>query len=377
MISYSSLGPDLRMCDVVFAGSHDAGITEGSGPTKAQSDSIYAQATSGARFFDVRIGAFTEGNKVKLKTFHAADKLQFNKVQTVTLTREGQAPQQKIVQTMSLVPLAGAAGEGLKSILAGALKFLLENGHEFLVLIFSKSTNMDIVVNMVDRVLGSKQFGTPGPLNTKTLRQLAGHVVCVYTEANDTIRDIASYQQIAHGAERATSRFLHDNLFKTRAAYNDECNGIQYYGKGGLTEDISGDSEKASANAMLQRAKMLDGAAVQGCEKLLGMVYITTTGGLSSIKGRDKKLWKDKRINPLLRIWESNELVENIQDRMPRNINATDQSAAPDLKKFFPNIVMMDFVSMGRCQTIFNINQQSTGPLGVKTRRTLIRSAGA
>ena len=67
--------PDKRINEVVFAGSHDAGVTDGGGNTKTQDLDIYEQAKSGVRVFDVRItGAVVKqggaSKVVALKAYH-------------------------------------------------------------------------------------------------------------------------------------------------------------------------------------------------------------------------------------------------------------------------------------------------------------------
>ena len=363
-VNYYSLGRDKRLCDVVFAGSHDAGIYKGGAPTRAQRDSIAVQAGHGARFFDVRVGAFKTLNKVNMKTFHADDKLQLNRRMDVKVNLPGGKQNMKIMA----LPVGGHAGEGLQSILAGAKAFV-DGSTEFVVLIFSKSTNMDLVVSEVDVILGAHQFATDGPLNTRTLGELQGHVVCVYTEDEDLTLQLASYQ---HHAGATGRRFGMKNLFKEGGGYVAGYNGIQYYGKGGLTRDVSGTKNKVDRNAALQKEKMVAGGGVAGCEELLGMVYVTATGGIGSLKDRDKKLWKSKRINPLLNIWESDDVADNVVVRLPNNVDPSAESSSALVKSFFPNIVMMDFTDRQRCETIFNINKQSPGPLGQE--RALLRT---
>src|SRR5207344_2235462 len=130
----------------VFAGSHDAGVSAGGRPTRAQRDSIEVQAQHGARFFDLRVGAFKNwGGGIKLKTFHADDKLQLNRRREATLPGNMGKYDTK---TMSL-PLGGHSGQHLTDILNGAKNFVT-GSTEFLVLIFSKSTNMDLVVSEID-----------------------------------------------------------------------------------------------------------------------------------------------------------------------------------------------------------------------------------
>ncbi len=54
---YIELGPDKQLNEIVFAGSHDAGISGGGSNAKTQSLDILGQAQAGVRFFDVRVAA--------------------------------------------------------------------------------------------------------------------------------------------------------------------------------------------------------------------------------------------------------------------------------------------------------------------------------
>ena len=77
MIKYIDLGKDIQLNQIVLAGSHDAGITEGGKNIKTQDLDILGQARSGVRFFDLRVVARTvvdpnsNVKHAKLSTFHA------------------------------------------------------------------------------------------------------------------------------------------------------------------------------------------------------------------------------------------------------------------------------------------------------------------
>ena len=54
-IDFFAKYPNKRVCDVVFPGSHDAAITEGSSHVQTQNLDIGRQAAAGCRWFDIRI----------------------------------------------------------------------------------------------------------------------------------------------------------------------------------------------------------------------------------------------------------------------------------------------------------------------------------
>jgi len=72
MVQYYQLGAEKRLNEVVMAGSHDAGITQGGGNAKTQGLDIRGQADAGVRLFDLRVAAAARGvqPQVKLKTYH-------------------------------------------------------------------------------------------------------------------------------------------------------------------------------------------------------------------------------------------------------------------------------------------------------------------
>ena len=52
MIKYADLGATKQLSEIVFAGSHEAGITSGGGNAQTQDLDIGGQARAGARSFD-------------------------------------------------------------------------------------------------------------------------------------------------------------------------------------------------------------------------------------------------------------------------------------------------------------------------------------
>lgn len=75
------------MNEIVFAGSHDAGITRGDDNVQTQNLDIAGQASAAVRFFDLRIAARHDGKaggqkQVALRAFHADSELMNNATKT-------------------------------------------------------------------------------------------------------------------------------------------------------------------------------------------------------------------------------------------------------------------------------------------------------
>ena len=178
MINYYELGPDKRINEVVFAGSHDAGVTDGGGNTKTQDLDIYEQARSGVRVFDVRItGAVVKqggaSKVVALKAYHG--KGPESKTTGVNLLTG------KAVTTEVKSMWGGAFGMSLTKILSDAAKFVGENTTEFLMLKFDHCTNWMGIAEACVTVLGDSIYKAGGNLNTKSLRDLRGKVIVLFT----------------------------------------------------------------------------------------------------------------------------------------------------------------------------------------------------
>ena len=83
MIKYSNLGQHKQLNEIVMAGSHDAGVTEGGGNVQTQNMDIYLQAYAGVRLFDIRIAGQSAadqglGKEAQLKAYHSAIKIKLD-----------------------------------------------------------------------------------------------------------------------------------------------------------------------------------------------------------------------------------------------------------------------------------------------------------
>lgn len=194
-----SCGADKQLNQIIFAGAHDAGITGGRHNVKTQHAGIRLQANAGVRIFDVRI----TDTPVGLATYHGNAKLD---------------PTEKHKR--------GAYGETLFGVLHDARDFVENEGRsEFLILKFDKCKNYGAIAHACMGILGDKvHYRGTGSLNTKTLTNLEGRVVTVFTKAGlDEIGPHFGSRDGVFGCKSLQSGDAHD------ATYD----GLQYYGKGG------------------------------------------------------------------------------------------------------------------------------------------------
>jgi hypothetical protein len=343
MFSYSGLDPDLQLNQIVMAGSHDAGITGGGKNAKTQDMDIRGQALFGARVFDLRVTAGAvasthgQGKEVKLMAFHADPKVMKNE------QKERYVRDLKRTEIITRTKLDGGAfGMGLKRMLHQARSFVEDYPTEFLILKFDKCQNWGLIADACVNILGDTLLEGRWNLNTARLWQLARRVIVLFTPDGLAAPGVEGY---TNGGGILGVK----NLFP-RGGYDDEYNGLQYYGKGGT--DPFKPLGKYGQNKKKQRRRMRRGA--EGDPNVMGMMYWTTTGIFESIRKRDIGMWGGKKRGKLQTMWQG--LTESIEERLPDNIDAESYSAGPDLTKFMPNIVMIDFADEWKCRQIYDLN---------------------
>jgi hypothetical protein len=341
-IQYSNLGMHRQLNQIVMAGSHDAGINQGMAHVKTQGLNIGEQAAAGVRVFDIRIAAqaasLVGGSKdIKLKAYHGSGK----KSSTESYIKEA-GVYGKVDQLRMVSGVAGSFGDGLSNMLDQANNFFRSNPGEFLILKFDKCSNWTAIANTCLMKL-PRIYRGGGNINTKTLGELAGHVIVVFT--SDGVAEVA--KQGYGPAEGILGIRKVDEV-----PYTDNYDGIQYCGKGGTkVSNVIGD--KIKENIAKQSGLMKEGAA--GEPDVLGMMYWTTTGIFQSIKSRNSKMWTDNKQKKLRELWEGG-LSESIGNRLSGNIDPTNYSSGGLLKTFMPNIVMIDFAKEKRCNMIYELN---------------------
>jgi len=303
---YIELGAHKQLNEIVFAGSHDAGITGGSRNEKTQSLDIAGQAAAGVRLFDLRIGAAASGSSngtktAELRAFHGGLKHE-QKTRLI-------GGQTQVIDRNKLK--YGTWGLGLEGMLEDARRFVSgKHSSEFLILKFDKCSNWPLIAETCVRVLGPCIYTGTGNLNTKTLGQLA--------------------------------------LF----------DGMQYFGKGGTS--VAKPFGKIGQNVSKQSKLMRAGGGED--PNVMGMMYWTTTGLFESIKDRNDTMWTATKVDALKNLWTSG-LSESIESRLADYVDPTSHAYGTVLKAFMPNIVMIDFADPKKCQTIYALNQAAATSL--------------
>jgi hypothetical protein len=340
MINYLELGPDKRLNEIVMAGSHDAGITAGGKNTKTQELDIHEQATAGVRVFDIRITGHVvkkggADDVVALKTYHGKGP---------TATKNAIDLRTNQTQDIKVKNLwGGDYGMTLTKILTDSAKFVTTNPTEFLILKFDKCHNWLMIAEACVTILGNTIYREGGNLNMKTLRELQGRVIVVFTE--DGIRAVHHLYGVPQGILGIR------NLYGGKAAYDDRYHGLQYFGKGGTS--IWKPFKKLQQNVKKQRKLMAEGG--DGNPKVMGMMYWTTTGIRESIRERNNGMWTAPNVARLQNLWEDG-LNTAIMSRVNAYARIDGMAGGHVLKAFMPNIVMIDFADADKCAQIFELN---------------------
>jgi hypothetical protein len=341
MIKYSNLGQHKQLNEIVMAGSHDAGVTEGGANVQTQNMDIYLQAYAGVRLFDIRIAGQSVadrgvGKEAQLKAYHSA--IKFSSTKTRQLTDLGKTG------TATVSKLAGGDwGMGLTRMLREAKKFVEQNPEEFLILKFDKCGNWTAIAETCIRFLGNAIYSGAGNVNCRTLGELCGKVIVLFgTSGLEEIRPI-------YPAAMGILGFK--NLAAKGSSYDPNYDGLQYLGKGGT--DVWKPLFKIDQNKAKQEDLMKKGGDAN--PNVMGMMYWTTTGLFESIKKRDQTMWTDNKSSALRKLW-SNGLADSIESRLAKNVDPREPASGGVLKAFMPNFVMIDFADAEKCQTIYELN---------------------
>lgn len=338
---HALLGGSAALNSIVFAGSHDAGVTKGKWYARTQKHNIRDQAEAGVRLFDLRIAAATSGGtsggvkNAELRAYHADGMMK----STETKTRFVQELGRNVSIDRSSIRF-GAFGETLQHMLDQAADFVTRNSTEFLILKFDKCLNWKLVAEACHMILGNTAYTGTGNLNGKTLDELKGKVICAFTqEGLDAIgTDFGPKEGIVGIRNMASGK-----------PWSSSFNGLIYYGKGGT--DIAGLRPKSENRK--KQTKLMQ-AGISSHPEALGMMYWTSTGLLGSIKARNDGMWKSSQRVSLVKTW-NNGLRSSIYDQLD---NHRDPFAAGGalLKTFMPNIVMIDFADSDKCSLIMDLN---------------------
>jgi hypothetical protein len=339
MIDYISLGGHKQLNEIVFAGSHDAGIIGGGANVKTQVLDIEGQAAAGVRLFDVRItGALVKksdgGSVVSLKSYHGQG---FESKKEAIDLRTGETGKVK-VKTL----LAGEFGLSLTKICTDAAKFVARNPSEFLILKFDHCSNWDMIAEACMDLLGNTIYKGGGNLNTKTLQDLSGKVVVAF--ASKGMAELNGRYGPQHGIVGIKN-------LKSGGSYDASYAGLQYFGKGGT--DVSKPFKKVAQNVDNQGKLMKKGVGTD--PQVMGMMYWTSTGVFESIEERNDTMWTKVKKEELKKLWTQG-LYASIQERIGATLNGKAYSTGATLKAFMPNVVMIDFADEDKCKTIYGLN---------------------
>lgn len=372
-VTYYDLGHNRPMHQLVFAGTHDAGITGGADNAQTQDLEIYGQAVAGARIFDLRVAAAalttaTDGTTIiQMKTFHADPKLMTEKkMNAIDIATNAQS---RLTRTKLR---AGEWGLSLTKVLMQAKSFVTDHPTEFLLLKFDKCKNWNIIAQACIDVLGTSIYSDGGNLNTKTLFDLRGKVIPLFSAKGA----LATRYNYTHGINVWKNLKAED---EPGAAYLAGFNGLQYFGGGG-TDPLKfwkGKGSKIDENESTQKKKMMKMAQDTNANapEVLGMMYWTSTGLKQSIRERDAVQWNQRNMTRLQQLWNDG-LEESISTRLPSSLNMENYSAAGFLKVFMPNFVMVDFIDQGKGNFIKSLNAISATELtGTALRGRIVNQA--
>jgi hypothetical protein len=350
MLTYYGLGATRKLNEIVVAGTHDAGITSGGSGVQTQTLNILEQALAGVRFFDIRIAAavtsqtHASGRPVaELRAFHADDKVVMKLDRKVVL----QGGTNPVHVTQSKLA-GGAFGLALTDMLQQARNFVHSDvgRSEFLMLKFDKCTNWPLIADACREVLGLALYTAGGNLNTKTLGDLRGKVVVLFSSSG--FKELASTKGI----------LKFKNLTAEGASYESVYDGLQYYGKGGTSP--FNPNNKLEQNIKKQ-SKLMAGAESMGNPEVIGMMYWTTTGLIESIKKRDDGMWDAPNIWKMKALWG-----QGLGDYVDARVSLPSPNAmaqGQQRRRFFPNIVMIDFADNAKCRQIRGLNDLSASHL--------------
>lgn len=355
-VTYYRLGGARRLHEIIFAGSHDASITSGASKAQTQNLDVRKQAEAGVRLFDMRILAHGTEDGASLVGYHGKGK--GSSKQNMYSDHTSSKHDVKLHKGMS----HGTTGMKLSLMLEQARGFVTDgDSKEFLIFKFDKCTNWQLIAEYCVKILGNAIFKYDGKyggieFSKLTLDDLSRKVVCVFNEkaAQTQIKGLDRKQGII--PYRALKSKDGPNV-----AYDPGFKGMQYFGKGGTDwwRVWKTQTKKMNENIKRQQKLMLEIACSDDKQSpnVLGMMYWTATGLLSSIKKRNSVLWHKKTGVPKFnQLWEGG-LKKSIEHQLKREeLRCLEWGGEMRIKAFFPNIIMIDFASEDKCNTIYQLN---------------------
>ena len=376
-IKYYEKYKNKTLNEVVLMGSHDAAIASGGSNAKTQDYDIFGQANYGARFFDLRVAAFKTsfmGGKVELRSYHDATKKSSPTFRLGGKMKVADLNSAKHGDVKAHTTVFGVAGFGLQAMLQDAKLFLSSVGkNEFLIFKFDKSENWMLIYEtcMDELDAGGFLYKNADPqgrnLNTKTLEELKGKVLILFPHSAFATLPVHADEMYRRGF--LGWKNLYSKAEGSAKTYVANFSGLQYYGKGGVSHNASGDTGKINQNSDIQN-KLMKGQGSYKVDKagwkgklgmqdkgehagvdrnVVGLMYWTTTGpSKSGILTRNGKMWTDVVKNEMI------DIGLQLSDKSLAGMGTG--SAATVVKKFMPNIIMVDFVDSMKGNVIFKMN---------------------
>jgi len=312
--------------------------------------------------------AYHDDTKVKLPAF-----MSFERLKTGVDTKSRQ-------QGMTVhKTLLGAKGVGLYQMLAEAQKFVTggDGRNEFLMLKFDKCSNWHLVARACIDTLGDaiyKKLPDTKCLNECTLHELKGSVIVLFSKDGCQACGIDASQRRQQGILQWKN--LYKSSESTPGGFVSDFPGLQYYGKGGVSKGVKGDSQKIGVNAVIQTGLAKGRGAFQKESgsgdkkviktghhdsvdpKIVGLLYWTTTGAsLRGIEARNTKMWSQP--NQQLLVQATGLAMELV----PSSVDPNSGSGATVVKRFMPNIVMVDFVDTHKGKLVKELNTRSAAQI--------------
>ena len=344
-----SLGGSRRLRETVFAGSHDASITSGASYAKTQELDITGQADAGVRLFDLRIAAHKEGSTIKMVGYHGSP----GGKESTKVHDPFKQGTKHTIETHTKI--SGQFGMELGKMLKQAKKFV-EATDEFLIFKFDKCNNYPLIAEYCIEILGNAIYKPIGKEFSKlTLDDLKKKVVCVFNHKE--LNKMGGYTAADGILGFKSLKGEKDSI----GTYDPTFPGLQYYGKGGTApwKVYQSNKMKLSDNEGIQKKMLMTMGRVEDdyAANVLGMMYWTSTGSLSSIRDRNEEtMWGETGIRRMGELWRQG-LEKSIETQMSRDqIRTMSHGGVKRMKAYFPNIIMIDFADETKGQTIFDLN---------------------
>ena len=362
-IRYMDLGGGKRLNDIVMVGTHDAGITSGDKNVQTQNLDIAGQAAVGVRFFDIRVAAKTVTNngvkELQMRTFHADGAFVKNssKHRVVDQAVGGTGLSQKVTHTHLR---AGDWGETLQDVLTQARDFVSapDTNSEFLILKFDKCTNWTLIADACIHILGAHMYTDGGNVNRKTLNDLAGKVVVLFSPKGKA--EHQAMHGVPHPGILTFANLAKGDSSSPNAGYQQVYGGLQYYGNFGATAMKTTRSKKLTTNTKKQVQNMSDASLIP--PDVIRMMYWTTTGLRESIQNRDKEMWLPPNLRGFLEAWDAGMGV-GVSAHSPLGFGGAAVMGAVQIKRYMPNIIMIDFAHISKSVLIYNLNKVAAGEI--------------